>query len=309
MTEPCEFYNFQELSLLDLVIFFQLWATPFPICTWKPYVIINSLCIFWRKYVLLLKESQLCHLSGKPFVSTAKWLSLYLLCFESGYKLAVKWNGGILFFKLLPFLSLKPFTWINWGKLVAFAERSDQISVCPQPLPHPGTCAVQHCDLLKWSRALHSFLSSLSMLMQYRPFSREFTLQGKARSLHNAHCGELTPDVNPAFHLRLPLQRVFSFPSPQKQILYFHFFAASRNVIWVPLSPGGPEGRQPSLTTARGHQHLLGTILWGRTDGEKEMRPKLTGSGSHTSRASGSGRGLVQTQPAKGFRPESFWFP
>lgn len=114
--------------------------------------------------------------------------------------------------------------------------------------------------------------------------SREFTLKGgQAQSLHNVHehSGELTPDMNSVFHLRLPLQRVLSFPSPQKQK---HFTFISHSFKKCHLSAPQPRQTrgQAALSTAHQHQHFLGTILWGRTNGEKEMRDKLTWSGSHT---------------------------
>lgn len=136
--------------------------------------------------------------------------------------------------------------------------------------------------------------------------SREFTLKGgQARSLHNAdeHCGELTPDTNSVFHLKLHLQRVFSFSAKTKP-LHFHFFTASKNVILVHLSPGRPDCRQPSLTTVHRHQHFLGTILWGRTDrGEKnEIRIDLEWF-SHLMCIK-IRQGACSNPAAEGFRPE-----
>lgn len=111
-----------------------------------------------------------------------------LLCFESGYKFTGKWTGGILFSKLPPFPSLKPFPLINWGKPVAllWGMRSNTWW-CPQPPPHP--ISGQHCDLLK-----PGLLRAAGRCLCGAYLSREFTLKGgHDGSLHNAqeHCGEL----------------------------------------------------------------------------------------------------------------------
>lgn len=57
------------------------------------------------------------------------------------------------------------------------------------------------------------FLSSLELLMQCRPFSRGFTLKGgQGWSQHDEPNppGELTPNTNSVFPLRLHLQKVYS---------------------------------------------------------------------------------------------------
>lgn len=229
---------------------FQLLATLFPICTWKPYVIINSLCTFWRKYVLLLKDPQLCHCSGKPCISTAKWHSLYLLCFESGYKLTVKWNGGILFFKLLPFLSLKPFTWINWEKRVAFALSPQIKYLIMSSTSSPPWCM---CLPALWFTEMEPSSPSFSeqfvgayavqTFLENPPEEDRWPIKRHTRTLWRAHSlHEFSISSKAAF-----IKGIFFSFSAKTQTLDFHFFTASHNVIWVPLSPGWQTGGQAAF--------------------------------------------------------------